>query len=316
MIRVGYAVPASPTFWCVAFCSKNYTADDSPIVPSHSHLPHKQLCFADYVVCNALLSPWLGDSLQYHLVKWSFLIISFLAMISHCRTMLTDPGAVPHEYQPNTLLANEQGNSLAMCSRCNGFKPPRAHHCSQCDRCIMKMDHHCPWVNNWQAAARSSTQQHAAARSSTQQHAAHAVAEQAARSSASRSTAFSPTHEPTLLPTLPPSPALACPRPLSPASVGANNQKHFVLFTFYTALLSGYAMVLLVLRAVYTVGDTEMHGAIAQRRHATQHGAHGHVHSADPAAGRFLMMILLFLEALLFGLFTMAVRASSLNSDP
>ncbi|EDV20046.1 expressed hypothetical protein [Trichoplax adhaerens] len=27
-------------------------------------------------------------------------------------------------------------------------KPPRTHHCRICRRCIMKMDHHCPWVNN------------------------------------------------------------------------------------------------------------------------------------------------------------------------
>lgn len=35
-----------------------------------------------------------------------------------------------------------------MCRRCQAFKPPRAHHCSICKRCIIKMDHHCPWVNN------------------------------------------------------------------------------------------------------------------------------------------------------------------------
>ena len=107
-----------------------------------------QLCFADYVVDHALLFPWLGDTVNYRLLRGSFFLISFLAMISHARTMLTDPGAVPMGYQPNTLLANEGGSKMPMCSRCDGFKPPRAHHCSQCDRCIVKMDHHCPWVNN------------------------------------------------------------------------------------------------------------------------------------------------------------------------
>ncbi|KAJ2298282.1 Palmitoyltransferase, partial [Coemansia sp. RSA 2706] len=34
------------------------------------------------------------------------------------------------------------------CRLCKGFKPPRTHHCSDCDRCVLKMDHHCPWTNN------------------------------------------------------------------------------------------------------------------------------------------------------------------------
>lgn len=34
------------------------------------------------------------------------------------------------------------------CSKCQCLKPARAAHCSVCHRCIHKMDHHCPWVNN------------------------------------------------------------------------------------------------------------------------------------------------------------------------
>lgn len=37
---------------------------------------------------------------------------------------------------------------LKWCERCNAPKPPRAHHCRQCERCVMRMDHHCPWVSN------------------------------------------------------------------------------------------------------------------------------------------------------------------------
>ncbi|KAF4709097.1 Palmitoyltransferase zdhhc15, partial [Perkinsus olseni] len=35
-----------------------------------------------------------------------------------------------------------------LCRKCNRYKPPRAHHCSVCKVCVLKMDHHCPWLNN------------------------------------------------------------------------------------------------------------------------------------------------------------------------
>lgn len=32
------------------------------------------------------------------------------------------------------------------CSECRQWKPDRAHHSSELDRCVRKMDHLCPWV--------------------------------------------------------------------------------------------------------------------------------------------------------------------------
>ncbi|KAH9406277.1 hypothetical protein TYRP_013886 [Tyrophagus putrescentiae] len=34
------------------------------------------------------------------------------------------------------------------CRFCNVYRPPRAHHCHICRRCILLRDHHCPWINN------------------------------------------------------------------------------------------------------------------------------------------------------------------------
>ncbi|MBA0793591.1 hypothetical protein Gohar_017986, partial [Gossypium harknessii] len=40
------------------------------------------------------------------------------------------------------------GGDLRFCQKCSCFKPPRAHHCRVCKRCILRMDHHCNWINN------------------------------------------------------------------------------------------------------------------------------------------------------------------------
>lgn len=97
-----------------------------------------------------------------------------LAMMLWCYLMVvvTDPGRVPENWRHaaeedgmdvNNSTANnvatdsvnhplsiseEQGHAPRYCSRCQNGKPPRCHHCSVCDRCVLKMDHHCVWVVN------------------------------------------------------------------------------------------------------------------------------------------------------------------------
>ncbi|KAJ8922652.1 hypothetical protein NQ315_007684 [Exocentrus adspersus] len=46
------------------------------------------------------------------------------------------------------IQTRSSAGSVRYCLKCKHLKPDRAHHCSTCGVCVLKMDHHCPWVNN------------------------------------------------------------------------------------------------------------------------------------------------------------------------
>lgn len=73
----------------------------------------------------------------------TYVILACLALASHVKTTLTDPGSVPNSAVPTEELRHSHAK-LAMCSQCQTFKPPGSHHCRICNRCISRMDHHCP----------------------------------------------------------------------------------------------------------------------------------------------------------------------------
>ncbi|XP_055917259.1 palmitoyltransferase ZDHHC3 [Eupeodes corollae] len=113
--------------------------------------------YADYVVMRWIILQTMQTSLWAPLHVVLFNTVVFLLGMSHLKAVLSDPGTVPlplNRLDFSDLHANQKNGTnhdhgeWTVCTRCETYRPPRAHHCRICKRCIRRMDHHCPWINN------------------------------------------------------------------------------------------------------------------------------------------------------------------------
>lgn len=121
-----------------------------------------------FVAMAALLLAWLQlvaepNDLQRTSPLWFWFCVGVAAMaaVSFAAVFLTDPGRVPPEYRvPGATAAdceqarreaslhhrNRYACAVRFCDSCDGFKPPRAHHCSALKRCVLRMSHYCTFA--------------------------------------------------------------------------------------------------------------------------------------------------------------------------
>lgn len=92
-----------------------------------------------------------------------FHLVTCMLLICYACSVFTHPGSIPDNdplWEPLPLdQAAQATDPMSMqemkktgerrhCKWCGKYKPDRCHHCRVCKSCILKMDHHCPWIYN------------------------------------------------------------------------------------------------------------------------------------------------------------------------
>uniref|UniRef100_A0A0E0CA74 S-acyltransferase n=1 Tax=Oryza meridionalis TaxID=40149 RepID=A0A0E0CA74_9ORYZ len=120
-----------------------------------------------YTAVFLAIPAWLGLATAAGVANAvAFTALAAACVATYAVAVSRDPGRVPSAFLPDVEDAESpiheikrKGGDLRYCQKCSHYKPPRAHHCRVCKRCVLRMvltctnsvefnDHHCIWINN------------------------------------------------------------------------------------------------------------------------------------------------------------------------
>jgi len=110
--------------------------------------------FVYFTVITCVIVPWLSYSVPGVLNLGLLTFDTGIALGCYLACVFADPGSVPADFVPEqedgraVLEVKKKGGAVRFCQKCKCYKPPRSHHCRICQRCVLRMCHHCPWINN------------------------------------------------------------------------------------------------------------------------------------------------------------------------
>ncbi|KAF4731330.1 zinc finger protein [Perkinsus olseni] len=126
----------------------NYTCNEANPIVQIVYLSLVVGGYFLYVIFGYPLLPntYLGE---YH--KYVGFLVFVLCIYTFAAASITDPGiitkrnvhAISKIYPMDEILFHEKE-----CSTCKQPKPARSKHCSLCNCCVARFDHHCVWINN------------------------------------------------------------------------------------------------------------------------------------------------------------------------
>ena len=102
-----------------------------------------------FLVLQLILFVFVYPTIQVKMVYYVYVIsgVSGISLVCCIMSWLKDPGYLKKAKIPFIQLLDKFDPTM-LCPECEVIRTARSRHCSICNRCIERFDHHCPWINN------------------------------------------------------------------------------------------------------------------------------------------------------------------------